>query len=138
MQTAGKNLLITKDTALYRGLNRSVQYGDFIAKAVLYDHMAEQGVDQRTILDTLAEEFVNYNRLAGRGRDFLESIGLLWFFNYKLRIQKVLLNTIRERPVSFGLFAGGVGPWLDVDTILSGSGFGAWWDNRIGCSSRAT
>jgi len=48
VQTAGKNLLITKDTALFQGLNRSIQYGDFVAKAVLYDHMTKtKGMEHR-------------------------------------------------------------------------------------------
>ena len=34
VQTGVKNLAITKDTALFQGLNRMVQYGDFVAKAV--------------------------------------------------------------------------------------------------------
>lgn len=64
------------------------------------------------------KEFVPYNRLAGRGRDFLESIGLLWFYNYKLRIMKIAVNTMRER--LFRL-------WSQVpesplaDTVFSGS-----------------
>ena len=37
--TVAKNVLITKDTALFQGLNRMVQYGDFVAKAVLYGHL---------------------------------------------------------------------------------------------------
>lgn len=37
-----KNLLITKDTALFQALNRMIQYGDFVAKAVLYDHLMEK------------------------------------------------------------------------------------------------
>jgi hypothetical protein len=65
-----KNLLITKDTALFKGLNRMVQYGDFTAKAVLYDHLkAKGGMSEREILDVISEEFVNYNRLPGRGRE---------------------------------------------------------------------
>jgi hypothetical protein len=78
-KTLGKNLLVTKDTALFQGLNRMVQYGDFVAKAALYDHlMQNKKMGQSEALDVIAEEFVNYNRLAGRGRDFLESIGLMW------------------------------------------------------------
>ena len=32
-----KNVLMTKDSTVFRGLNRFVQYGDFVGKAVLYD-----------------------------------------------------------------------------------------------------
>ena len=32
---------MTKDSTVFRGLNRFVQYGDFVGKAVLYDHVME-------------------------------------------------------------------------------------------------
>ena len=119
--TVAKNVLMTKDTALFKGLNRMVQYGDFVAKAVLYDHLQKDGMGEQEIRDTLIEEFVQYNRLPGRGRDFLESMGLLWFWNYKLRIQKVAVKMLRERPLSSLMLMGGVGPSADIDSVMSGS-----------------
>lgn len=51
-----KNVLITKDTALFKGLNRMVQYGDFTAKAVLYDHLKAKGrMSEREIMDVISE-----------------------------------------------------------------------------------
>lgn len=121
-KTAAKNALITKDTALFQGLNRMVQYGDFVAKAVLYDHLTQRkGMTERQALDRIFDEFVPYNRLPGRGRDFLESTGLLWFWSYKLRIVKVLGNVLRERPLAAMMMMGGVGPHLGVDTVGSSS-----------------
>lgn len=118
-KTVGKNLLITKDTALFQGLNRMVQYGDFVAKAVLYDHLTRsKGMEPEEALREISEEFVNYNRLPGRGRDFLETMGLMWFYNYKLRILKIAAKTLRERPVSALTLGLGVAPPLDVDTVL--------------------
>ncbi|WP_210115132.1 hypothetical protein, partial [Roseovarius aestuariivivens] len=133
--TVAKNVLMTKDTALFKGLNRAVQYGDFIAKAVLYDHLTKKkGMSQEQALEEIMEEFVQYNRLPGRGRDFLESNGLLWFWNYKLRIQKIALKMLRERPASALFLMGGVGPATDIDSVMSGSLAGATWDDRIGYS----
>ena len=120
--TGAKNLLITKDTALFQGLNRMVQYGDFVAKAALYEHLIEKkGMEKQAALDKIFEEFVPYNRLPGRGRDFLESIGLMWFWNYKLRIMKVMANTLRERPLTALMMVGGVGPSTGIDTVWDGS-----------------
>lgn len=134
-QTAFKNFVLTKDTALFQGLNRAVQYGDFVAKAVLYDHlMKSKGYSEKQAMDVIKEEFVNYNRNAGRGRDYLENMGLLWFYNYKLRIMKVLARSLRERPASMLFWAGGVGPMTDIDTVASGSVAGAFLDGRLGYS----
>ncbi|OSQ45269.1 hypothetical protein MGEO_18280 [Marivita geojedonensis] len=134
-QTAFKNFVITKDSALFQGLNRAVQYGDFVAKAVLYDHLIkEKGYSEEDAMRVIAEEFVNYNRLAGRDRDYLESTGMLWFWNYKIRIMKVLARMARERPASLVLWTGGVGPMLDVDSAASGSLLGAWNKGTLGYS----
>lgn len=129
--TVAKNFAITKDTALFQGLNRMIQYGDFVAKAVLYDHLMAKGKNERDVLDTLFEEFVPYNRLAGRSREGIESMGLLWFWNYKLRIQKVVVNAIRERPFNALALMGGVGPATGIDTPWSGSLLGAWLDGKL-------
>lgn len=71
--TAAKYAVIAKDTALYQGLNRMVQFGDFMAKAAMYQALQEKAKAPRNseaewrILDEVNESFVNYNLLAGRG-----------------------------------------------------------------------
>src|SRR5690606_12424734 len=93
------------DTALFQGLQKSVQYGDFIAKAVLYDDLVKrQGKTQAEALSRITEEFVNYDRLPGRFRAYLENMGLLWFYNFRIRISKVAVSTIRNNSVH-GLLA---------------------------------
>ncbi|MFC6640137.1 hypothetical protein GV827_20730 [Sulfitobacter sp. JBTF-M27] len=83
-------------------------------------------------MDVIKEEFVNYNRLSGRTRDYAESIGVLWFMNYKIRIMKIVVRMLRERPFSALIYAGGIGPMADIDSVVSGSGLGAWIDGRLG------
>ncbi|UZV39846.1 RNA polymerase [Xanthomonas virus PB119] len=99
-KTAGRYALITKDTALYQGLQKAIQYGDFIAKAILYDDLVKrQRKTPDYALGRITEEFVNYDRLPGRFRGYLESIGLLWFWNFKIRSAKVGLSMIRNNPL---------------------------------------
>lgn len=81
---------ITKDMALFKGLARSVQHGDFIAKSILYDHLTKrQGRSHEEAMKTVIDEFVAYNFLPSRSRPYLESIGLTWFWAFKLRSIKV-------------------------------------------------
>lgn len=99
VRNAGRYALITKDTALFQGLQKSVQYGDFIAKAVLYDDLTKrQKKSAEEAMGRITEEFVNYDRLPGRFRSYMENMGLLWFYNYKIRISKVALSMIRNNP----------------------------------------
>ena len=107
IRTPFKYGLVTRDTALFQGLARAVQYGDFLGKAILYDHLTKRkGLSKADALAKIGEEFVNYNRLAGRSRNYLESVGMMWFWSYKLRIMKIGLQMIRERPLTALLTAG--------------------------------
>lgn len=124
--TAAKYAVVAKDTALYQGLNRMVQFGDFMAKAALYEALMEQGGvsknsdKEQAVLDEVNESFVNYNLLPGRGRDYLESMGVTWFWNYKLRIQKIALREFKRHPLRF--LGMGVGAeWLGQESLLSTS-----------------
>lgn len=99
MVNLGRYLLITKDTALYKGLEKSVQYGDFLAKGILYKHLRKQGTSKKEALDIVRYEFVNYDMLPSRSREYLENIGLLWFYNYKLRTVRVMLSMLRNNPL---------------------------------------
>jgi hypothetical protein len=100
LRTPARYALVTRDTAMFQGLARAVQYGDFIAKAILYDDLtARKQMPKHDAVANVSEAFVNYNRLAGRGRQYLESVGLLWFYNYMLRIMKESAHLLRHNPL---------------------------------------
>lgn len=100
LRTSARYAMITRDTSLFQGLARAVQYGDFVAKAVLYDDLTKRKkLASKEAVATVNEAFVNYNRLAGRSRQYLESVGLLWFYNYKLRIMKEAVYQLRHNPL---------------------------------------
>ncbi|WP_065647685.1 hypothetical protein [Pantoea eucrina] len=118
--TAARYALIARGTPIYAGLNRMIQYGDFTAKYALYDHLQtrkREKMDQQGALKMLQDEFVNYSILPSRSRDYLESMGATWFLNYKLRIQKILLRSIRDNPLRFLLTAGAAGA-MDIPGVL--------------------
>lgn len=105
LKTAGKNFLLTKDTALFQGMQKAMEYGDFLAKAVVYEHQLSKGMSKADALGMITDEFVNYDRLPGRVRGSLENFGLAWFWNYKLRIAKTAFRMIRQDPVRVALLA---------------------------------
>jgi hypothetical protein len=45
VNTTARYLLVTRDTSLFQGLARAVQYGDFVAKAILYDDLVKRLVE---------------------------------------------------------------------------------------------
>lgn len=133
-RTLANNLLISKNTAIYQFLQKSVDYGDFVAKAIVYDDITQrQKKSPQYALGRIKEEFVNYDYLPGRTRGALEANGLLWFFNFKMRSLKIALSMVRENPVTALMTIGAVpmstpfgnlGLPLD-DNILSQSVTGA-------------
>lgn len=99
LQTIGKYATISKDTALFQGLQKAVDYGDFVAKAVYYDDLVgRKKMSSKAALAEVTEEFINYDRLAGRVRGYLEASGMAWYFNYKIRSAKVALRMIQRNP----------------------------------------
>lgn len=100
LKTAARYGLITDDTPLFQGMAHAMSYGDFLGKAIYYDHLIQEKKNTSDqALGKVGEEFVNYDRLTGRVRGYAENIGLLWFYNFKLRIMKVAMSTLRENPL---------------------------------------
>lgn len=127
VRTLGKYAIVSRDTALFKLLNRSVQYGDFIAKALLYEHNLAQGLTPEDAYRAIRNEFVNYNLLPGRLRTALEGMGLLWFYNFKIRSMKTALSVIRNNPLSALLWS--LSPVRDIP--INGFGDSVLTDNLI-------
>ena len=106
VKTLGKYAVVAKDTALFQGLQKSMEYGDFLAKAIVYDHSMKKGMTQQDALGIVTDEFVNYDRHPGRFRGYVEDLGLAWFYNYKLRISKIAFKMLRKDPLRVALLAG--------------------------------
>jgi len=100
LQDIGRYAVVSRDTSMFKILSRATQYGDFIAKSIQYDHMTKrQGMESLAAIAKVNEWYVNYNRFAGRTRVFQESMGLTWFYQYKIRSIKVAHQTMQENPV---------------------------------------
>ena len=99
VRTAAKYGLVAKDTALFQGLQKAVEYGDFLAKAIEYDYLiGSKKLSKEDSLARISEEFVNYDLLMGRFREYAENIGLVWFTAFKVRSTKIAASIIRNNP----------------------------------------
>ena len=102
VKRVAKEVTLSRDSHVYFLLNRSIQYGDFVAKYSLYKQLTTRKnnpMDKDSAIARVMDEFVNYDILPSRTRFYLDAMGLTWFLNYKIRIQKVILRTIRENPL---------------------------------------
>lgn len=131
LNTLSRTLAVTKDTTLYQALEKSVQYGDFIAKSILYDDLINRrGWTREAAMRRIKEEFVDYDKFRGRQRQYLESIGLMWFYDYKIRSVKVAASLLKYNP--FGALIGSMIPAFVPFNAIGLSGVGtAVTDNLI-------
>lgn len=101
LSTVARYAIVSKDTALYQGMARAVQYSDFIAKAVYFDFLTqERGLSAEESISKIDAEFINYDLLDSRARTYLESMGLTWFMNFKIRATKIAIDMARNNPAS--------------------------------------
>lgn len=98
-KTIVKNGLVSQTTNIYKVANKSVQYGDFLAKAVYYDFLLANGMTHDEALVRINEEYVNFSTPPGRVRSALDKFGATWFLAYKLRITKTALAQARQNPL---------------------------------------
>ena len=138
LKTAAKYAVISKDTSAYKFAEKATQYGDFVAKCILYNHLINKGIDEKTAINRIGEEFIDYDRLPGRTRNFLENWGFVWFMSYKIRTMKIALSILRENPLT-ALLAGVI-PFTDsFDTPLTANAVSSFftgsWDYTTGFDS---
>lgn len=129
--------LITKDTPLFRAMATATQYGDFLGKAIMFDDMISKGMSQSDALAEVNEEFVNYNRYSSRTRSYADSIGLTWFWPFKLRSVKIAARTLRRHPTRALLSSFLVPDLPVVGTVgnpVEDNIIGAWWKGTLGYS----
>ena len=82
-------------------MTKALDYGDLVAKYVLYKHLTEnRAFKSERAMNVVREEFVNYSMNRGAGFDYLNSIGATWFASYALGIQKVIYKMLRRNLLS--------------------------------------
>lgn len=125
------NAIIAKDTAFHDAISKAIQAGDFLGKWAVYKHMVKSGKSVEDARDTVRDEFISYGTNPGRFRGALEDFGLVWWSQFTLRAQKVLLRRFRKNPFSFFLSAG-VGDLTGADSPSDASLMDRGWDNSTG------
>lgn len=125
------NALLAKDSAIHDALSKTIQAGDFLARYAIYQHMIEQGADPEKARDDVRDELVSYQTNPGRMRAALESYGMIWWSQFTLRAQNVLLNRFRKNPFSF-FVSQALGDFMGTPGPLDGAIYERGLDNSLG------
>ena len=81
----------------------------------------------------VTEEFINYDFLAGRTRTYLDTMGLTWFYHFKIRAVKIAMATLRNNPLHF-LLSGMIPGMGDVGTPVGDNLVTMGIENKLGYS----
>ena len=132
MIQAGKWLTVSKDTAIYKILEKATIYGDFVAKSIYYDWLIEHGTQVNDALIKSMNEFVNYDMLAGRNREYLENMGVIMFYNYTLRSLRTAFDIMLHNPVSALLALHLFPDFITANNVFTDSFIGKLAGGRLG------
>lgn len=132
MIQAGKWLTVSKDTAMYKILEKATIYGDFVAKSIYYDWLTEHGTQVKDALIKSMNEFVNYDMLAGRTREYLENMGVIMFYNYTLRSLRTAFDVMLHNPVSALLALHLFPDFITANNVFTDSFLGKLAGGRLG------
>lgn len=132
MIQAGKWLTVSKDTAMYKILEKATVYGDFVAKSIYYDWLIEHGTQVNDALIKSMNEFVNYDMLAGRNREYLENMGVIMFYNYTLRSLRTAFDVMLHNPVSALLALHLFPDFITANNVFTDSFIGKLAGGRLG------
>lgn len=99
-----KTIYMAHDTKIYQGLSRVTRLSDFVARYTLYQHLTNQKgkggetMSKEEALFEASESFVNYDSPLPKGLQYLDTMGIVPFLKYFLRIQRVLMRLVRKNP----------------------------------------
>jgi hypothetical protein len=130
MRTVGRQVYMTHDTATYKFLSQATQLSDLVARFALYEHATTRKKDPLSQADALRlaeDSFVNYDLPSHRTLQYLNDMGIVMFTKYYLRIQKVIMRLMKERPAR-GLIM------MTLEHYISGlqSVMDSSWVNKLG------
>ena len=99
--TAGKETYMLPGSATYKAGLVATQYGDFIARYILYHYDVDvRGKDPQKAINESLATFIYYNIPQDPWLQFLNDNGLAWFTKWYLRGQHVIVQMFHENPVS--------------------------------------
>lgn len=130
MRTVGKQVYMTHDTATYKFLSQATQLSDLVARYTMYEHTMKRAKDPLSQADAIRQaevSFVNYDLPSHRTIQYLNDTGLVMFTKYYIRIQKVIMRLMKEKPAR-GLALIAANHFMSgLDSITDSN-----WLNRIG------
>lgn len=119
VQEAGKTLIVSKSSAVYRGLQHVVQLSDFLARYVMIEHAVNvKKQPQNVAIMEAIEAFVLFDENLTPALYALDSTGITIFTAYAMRNMRAVKSLVKEHPQTAAMAIAG-------DSILGIDGMAA-------------
>ena len=119
VQEAGKTLIVSKSSAVYRGLQHVVQLSDFLARYVMIEHAVNvKKQPQNVAIMEAIEAFVLFDENLTPALYALDSTGITIFTAYAMRNMRAVKSLVKEHPQTAAIAIAG-------DSILGIDGMAA-------------
>ena len=99
LDTLSSQLYMGEKTGSFQFMQYSTQVSDFTSRYALYVHLSkDKTLTEAQKFSDISDAFINYDTPSHRMMEALNSVGLLWFTKYVLRVQKPLWNAVKANP----------------------------------------
>jgi len=110
-------LYINENTKLFKAMTTMTQYSDFIARATEYQLQLKRGIPKKKAQENVLDAFINYGKPASSFEEYLNDMGFIMFTKYAKRIQRVIQQSGKEKPMNIILSILGQEMFMGVDDI---------------------
>lgn len=100
VKEAAKQITIHQGSVAYDFLSTTTQLSDFAARYALFNHLKKEGVETNEAIAEITDAFINYDLPPSKGMQYMNDIGITWFFKYFIRIQKSIARGFYKRPAN--------------------------------------
>ena len=90
---------ISDKTSLFKVLNMTTQYSDFVARYSQYHLMIKKGEDKAKTIKYVRDAYINYNKPNSRFVEWLNQMGFVMFTKYFTRIQRAIRVNAESKPL---------------------------------------
>jgi hypothetical protein len=101
--------LLDNRTGYFKFMSNATQYSDFVARFAQLQLYKRRGMDTKTAINRIKDEFINYSRPNSKLVEWGNQVGLIMFSKYYIRIQRFLHAALSETPVRTAAGIAGIG-----------------------------
>jgi len=95
-----REVLVTPGSRLFSLAMAGNQYGDFVARYVMYQHELDKGTSEQDAIDKVLDYFIYYNEPTNKHIAAINDYGIFMFWKFYARIQRVVFRLFRDKPAT--------------------------------------